>query len=455
MIIDNDESKVSAKANPVNFSDTTVNQVIKVQNIADDNTKIVAQNIAAISEVATNIQKVIYVADTLDKKISSVIDKNYNGQSAVEVIDAGNTKFTASLIADIQKIDKLSNDITRVSSLSQVIISVNGIKAILENINKNMFSIQQTGASAEAITEVVNYLDAVKVINNMKDKLITIFDSINELHTIYNYLPELLQVYAWIVQYKKSQAKNNFTDDEFFTSVIKLIANLESLINLSVNVKDLLAVKKQLDNAPTLLQNIKDELNSLENQYSAKLEGEYTKYKRELGVFVADTKIQIGELLGLLKGTISGSNTGGGTGGGGATVAEVLGQIKQGSGIVISRDLKNDTITISSSVEPFDIDTIKAGDNIKIIKRADGCITINNTQEAFNIKTIKAGANITITDDIDGGITINGQAGGGLGGGDTEIGNFDVVAGWDTNINPSGNENPMVEISGFGNVANW
>lgn len=452
MIIDNNESKVSAKANPMNFSDTTVNQVIKVQNIADDNTKIVAQNIAAISEVAANIQKVIYVADTLDKKISSVIDKNYNGQSAVEVIDAGNTKFTASLIADIQKIDKLSADITRVSSLSQVLISVNGIKATLENINKNMFSIQQTGASAEAIVEVVAYLDAVKVINNMKDKLITIFDSINELHTIYNYLPELLQVYAWIVAYKKSQQKNNFTDDEFFTSVIKLIANLESLINLSVNVKDLLAVKKQLDNAPTLLQNIKNELDSLENQYSAKLEGEYIKYKRELGVFVADTKIQIGELIGLLKAAISGSNTGGG-GGGGATVAETLVAIKQGSGITISRDTKNDTITISSNIKEFDIDTIKAGDNIKIIKRADGGININNTLQEFDIKAnVKAGNNITIVDNPDGGIIINGQAGGG---GDTEIGNFDVVAGWDTNINPSGSENPMVEISGFGNVANW
>lgn len=454
MIIDNNDVNKTDKSVITNHTDSSVNTVVRVQNVADDNTQIVAQNIVAVQEVANNIREVIYIANNFEKQANSILDKNYNGKSAVEILGESNTKFTDSVIRDLAKINTMTQDITRVSSMAQIIINVNGIKDVLTNLDNNLTSITRVGASVDNIADVVILKDAIQTIVDMKDKLIKIFDMINELHTIYNYLPELLQVYSWIVQYKKSQAINNFTDDEFFTSIIKLIANLEALINLSVNVKDLLAVKKQLDNAPTLLANIKAELATLETQYSANLRDEFINYKRELGVFVADTKIQIGELLGLLKGTISGSNSGG-TGGSGVTIAEVLANIKQGTGITISRDLKNDTITIQSSIKEFDIDSINAGTDIQIIKKADGGIIINNTQKEFDIKTIKAGNNITITDDIDGGITINGQAGG-IGGGDTEIGNFDIVKDWDTNLNPSGSENPMVEIVGFGSVAaNW
>lgn len=454
MIIDNNDVNKTDKSVITNHTDSSVNTVVRVQNVADDNTQIVAQNIVAVQEVANNIREVIYIANNFEKQANSILDKNYNGKSAVEILGESNTKFTDSVIRDLAKINTMTQDITRVSSMAQIIINVNGIKDVLTNLDNNLTSITRVGASVDNIADVVILKDAIQTIVDMKDKLIKIFDMINELHTIYNYLPELLQVYGWIVQYKKSQAINNFTDDEFFTSIIKLIANLEALINLSVNVKDLLAVKKQLDNAPTLLSNIKAELATLETQYSANLRDEFINYKRELGVFVADTKIQIGELLGLLKGTISCSNSGD-TGGSGVTIAEVLANIKQGTGITISRDLKNDTITIQSSIKEFDIDSINAGTDIQIIKKADGGIIINNTQKEFDIKTIKAGNNITITDDIDGGITINGQAGG-IGGGDTEIGNFDIVKDWDTNLNPSGSENPMVEIVGFGSVAaNW
>ena len=454
MIIDNNDVNKTDKSVITNHTDSSVNTVVRVQNVADDNTQIVAQNIVAVQEVANNIREVIYIANNFEKQANNILDKNYNGKSVVEILGESNTKFTDSVIRDLAKINTMTQDITRVSSMAQIIINVNGIKDTLTNLNNNLTSITRVGASVDNIADVVILKDAIQAIVDMKDKLIEIFDMINELHTIYNYLPELLQVYGWIVQYKKSQAINNFTDDEFFTSIIKLIANLEALINLSVNVKDLLAVKKQLDNAPTLLANIKAELATLETQYSANLRDEFINYKRELGVFVADTKIQIGELLGLLKGTISGSNSGG-TGGSGVTIAEVLANVKQGTGITISRDLKNDTITIQSNIKEFDIDSINAGTDIQIIKKADGGIIINNTQKEFDIKTIKAGNNITITDDIDGGITINGQAGG-IGGGDTEIGNFDIVKDWDTNLNPSGSENPMIEIVGFGSVAaNW
>ena len=455
MVIDN-ETNASSISRVQSIQDTTVMNVVKVQNQADDATKIVADNIASINTVANKIDDVLYVANDFENKVNEILAKKYdkNTKSAIDVIVQANSRFSTQFLNDVNVVAQQADAIANVSNIQVAIQNLDRMKTTFSNLNDNLSTFVDVRGSIDNVNIVATMKDTLEKVVAIQDVLLALKDRLAELQTIYFYLPDLLQVYSWIVQYKKSQVKNGFTDDEFFTSVIKLIANLESLINLSVNVKDLLAVKKQLDNAPTLLQNIKDELANLEVQYAANLRDDFTNYKRELGVFVADTKIQIGELLGLLKGTISGSNTGGGTGGG-TTVAAVLGNIKQGNGIAISRDLKNDTITISSNINEFDIDTIKAGDNIKIIKRADGGITINNTLQEFDIKSaVKAGNNITIVDNPDGGIIINGQAGG-TGGGDTEIGNFDIVAGWDTNINPSGSENPMVEISGFGNVANW
>lgn len=456
MVIDNTKQSSDRQADALtSYVDKTVSQVVVTQITADESARICADNIADIKAVANSITNILTQTKAFNENYTKLQNTMPNSnKKAIEVLDESIVKFNTALVLNINKVCEISTQINDLAKIKDTLTNLMTLERVMINLNDNLTTLVKLGANVDNIQTVAGLSANIEVIVQMQDKLIKLYDNINQLETIYFYLPDLLQVYSWIVQYKKSQQKNNFTDDEFFTSVIKLIANLESLINLSVNVKDLLAVKKQLDNAPTLLQNIKDELANLEVQYAANLRDDFINYKRELGVFVADTKIQIGELIGLLKASIGGSNTGGG-GTGGATVAETLVAIKQGSGITISRDTKHDTITISSNIKEFDIDTIRAGDNIKIIKRADGGITINNTLQEFDIKSaVKAGNNITITDNPDGGIIINGQAGG-VGGGDTEIGNFDVVAGWDTNINPSGTEAAMVEISGFGNVANW
>lgn len=456
MVIDNtQQSSVEQTDALTGYVDKTVSRVVVTQITADESSRICAENIADIKAVASSITNILTQTREFNDKYNALQNVMPNSnKKAIEVLDESLIKFTTALVLNIDKVCEISDDITDLAKIKDVMRNLMTLDKIMIKLNDNLDTLVKLGANVDNIQIVANLSEKIERILILENKLITLYDNIHQLETLYNYLPELLQVYGWIVQYKKSQAINNFTDDEFFTSIIKLIANLEALINLSVNVKDLLAVKKQLDNAPTLLANIKAELATLETQYSANLRDEFINYKRELGVFVADTKIQIGELLGLLKGTISGSNSGG-TGGSGVTIAEVLANVKQGTGITISRDLKNDTITIQSNIKEFDIDSINAGTDIQIIKKADGGIIINNTQKEFDIKTIKAGNNITITDDIDGGITINGQAGG-IAGGDTEIGNFDIVKDWDTNLNPSGSENPMIEIVGFGSVAaNW
>ena len=480
MVIDNaKQSSVNQQNALTNHNDKTVSRVVVTQVTADESTRICAENIADIKAVANNITNILTQTREFNDKYNALQKTMPNSnKKAIEVLDESVVKFTADLVMNIDKVCEISNDITDLAQMKDVMQNLLKLENVMTKLNDNLDILIKLGANVDNIQIVANLSEKIARIVLIEDKLITLYDNIHQLETLYNYLPELLQIYAWIVQYQKSQAKNNFTDDEFFTSVIKLTKNLEELINLSVNVKDLLAVKKQLDDAPNLLANIKAELATLETQYSANLRDEFTNYKRELGVFVADTKIQIGELLGLLKGTIAGSNNGNTGGGNSVTIAEVLANIKQGAGIVITRDLKNDTIVIQSDIKEFNVDSIEAGNNIQIVKKTDGGITINNSQKEFDIKTIKAGNNIEITDNVDGGITINGQAGGGgdteigdfdvvkdwdpnltpsgdVVGGDTEINNFDTTQNWETNLNPSGSENPMVEISGFGNAANW
>lgn len=453
MVIDN-EDKISSKSAVTNFTDTTVSNVVKVQNQADAATQIVADNIASVNTVANKINDVLYVANEFDKKVTEITTKKYanNTQSAVEVIENANARYSSKLLSDVEKVANIVDKIENVSDMSEAIQNLDALKSLFSNINNNLDVFINLNGCVDNVNIVATLKTTLEKVVDMQDVLYALKNRLSELQTIYYYLPDLLQVYSWIVSYKKSQATLKFTDDEFFSSVVKLIANLESLINLSVNTSNLLAIKTQLDNAPTLLQNIKDELSLIETQYKANLYDDFTAYKRELGVFVADTKIQIGELLGLLKGTISGSNQGGG--GSGVTIAQVLANIKQGSGIVISRDLNNDTITIQSNITEFDINRIKAGNNITVDKDTSGNITINNSLKAFDIKLIRSGKNITITDDVDGGIIINGEAGGSSTA-NTEIGNFDEAKSWDTNINPSGTEKAMIELVGFANVANW
>lgn len=369
MVIDNKPQAESKKNNALtNYVDSNVSVVTRSMDTAiSPEVEIVANNIADIQSVANNITELLSQTKTFNTNYTNLTTANSNNKVPLDTIDTAVSTLTKDVLTSIEKVSQLANDITEVSTLSSTLTNVVAMNSLLTSVNDNIQVISDTGSAIDKVVIVSAMQNHIQQILGLETQLIAIFDTLGELQTIYNYLPELLAIYAWIKKFNEAKTDLGVTDSTIYQVMMDISLNLQKLLELNAISSELLEVKKLLENAPTLLQQIKDDLASIMTTYKAELKDDYDKYVRELKLLVADTKIFISDLLAMLA-KYKGQGTG-------ATV----GNLVAGNNILLNQ--------VGDKTEISTLDFI-AGDNIEITKD-DASITIK-----ANVNTLDGGTNL-------------------------------------------------------------
>lgn len=390
MVIDNKPQAEAKKNNALtNYVDSNVSVTTRTMDTTvPPEVEVVANNIADIQSVASNITELLSQTQTFNANYANLSTANSNNRIPLDNIDTAVSTLTKDVLASIEKVSVIANDITEVSTLSSTLTSVVAMNSLLTSINDNIQVISDTGSAIDKVVIVAGMQNHIQQILAIEPQLTAIFDTLSELQTIYNYLPELLAIYAWIKKFNEAKTDLGVTDSTIYQVMMDISLNLQKLLELNAISSELLEVKKMLENAPTLIQQIKDDLASLMTTYKAELKDDYDHYVRELKLLVADTKIFISDLLAMLA-KYKGQGTG-------ATV----GNLVAGNNILLSQ--------VGDKTEISTLDFI-AGDNIEITKD-DTSITIkanvDNTQidggtnidgVLTAIKDIRVNPNITNT----------------------------------------------------------
>lgn len=365
MVIDNQPKAESKKNNALtNYVDSNVSVVTRTMDTTvPPEVEVVANNIAEIQSVANNITELLSQTKSFNTNYTNLTTANSNNRVPLDTIDTAVSTLTKDVLTSIEKVSQLANDITKVSSLNDTLTNVVAMNSLLTSVNDNIQVISDTGSAIDKVVIVSTMQNHIQQILAIEPQLTAIFDTLGELQTIYNYLPELLAIYAWIKKFNEAKTDLGVTDATIYQVMMDISLNLQKLLELNAISSELLEVKKLLENAPTLLQQIKDDLASIMTTYKAELKDDYEKYVRELKLLVADTKIFISDLLAMLAKYK-------GQGGTGATV----GNLVAGNNILLN--------SVGDKTEIATLDFI-AGENIEITKN-DTSITIkanvDNTQ---------------------------------------------------------------------------
>lgn len=352
MVIDNQQNPEPKKNNALtNYADTTSTVVTRntVTNVPPE-VEIVANNIADIQSVANNITELLSQTKSFNTNYANLSTANSNNRIPLDNIDTAVSTFTKDTLESIAKVGQLSNEIKEVSTLEATLTNVVAMNTLLTNVNDNIQVISDTGSAIDKVVVVSAMQNQITQILGLEQQLTSIFDNMNQLQTIYNYLAELLIIYAWIKEFNKAKDDLGVDSSTIYQVMLDISLNLNKLLELNGNTSELLELKKMLENAPTLVQQIKDDLNSLNTIYKAELKDDYEKYARELKLLVADTKIFIADLLAMLAKYK-------GQGGNGATI----GNLVAGNNILLSQ--------VGDKTEVATLDFV-AGDNIEITKDA-------------------------------------------------------------------------------------
>lgn len=373
MVIDNQPQAEAKKNNALtNYVDSNVSVTTRTMDTTvPPEVEIVANNIADIQSVASNITELLSQTQTFNANYANLSTANSNNRVPLDNIDTAVSTFTKDVLASIEQVSNIANNITEVSTLSSTLTNVVAMNSLLTSVNDNIQVISDTGSAIDKVVIVAGMQNHIQQILAIEPQLTAIFDTLSELQTIYNYLPELLAIYAWIKKFNEAKTDLGVTDATIYQVMMDISLNLQKLLELNAISSELLEVKKMLENAPTLLQQIKDDLASIMTTYKAELKDDYEHYVRELKLLVADTKIFISDLLAMLA-KFKGQGTG-------ATVGNLI----AGNNILLKQ--------LDDKTEISTLDFI-AGDNIEI------------TKDATSI-TIKANVDNT---QIDGGTNIDG-----------------------------------------------
>lgn len=364
MVIDNKPQAEAKKNNALtNYVDSNVSVTTRTMDTTvPPEVEIVANNIADIQSVASNITELLSQTQTFNANYANLSTVNSNNRVPLENIDTAVSTFTKDVLASIEQVSSIANNITEVSTLSSTLTNVVAMNSLLTSVNDNIQVISDTGSAIDKVVIVAGMQNHIQQILAIEPQLTAIFDTLSELQTIYNYLPELLAIYTWIKKFNEAKTDLGVTDATIYQVMMDISLNLQKLLELNAISSELLEVKKMLENAPTLIQQIKDDLASLMTTYKAELKDDYEHYVRELKLLVADTKIFISDLLAMLA-KFKGQGTG-------ATVGNLI----AGNNILLKQ--------LDDKTEISTLDFI-AGDNIEITKN-DTSITIkanvDNTQ---------------------------------------------------------------------------
>lgn len=200
MIIDNSISKVTEETKNPHHTDTTVNQVIKVQYEADP----------VILELATNLEmmKSLYQSkgtfESFVKVANDLLATKYGNKNSLDILyenkDFIYNEETINILESVSQklieIEKVSQNLANIDNVNE---NIDYIKDILPSISDILI----TSKSIKDIQRIARNIEKIRVLHTHIIKIITLFDSINELHTIYNYLPYLLKLSIFLDNYSK------------------------------------------------------------------------------------------------------------------------------------------------------------------------------------------------------------------------------------------------------------
>ena len=462
MVIDSEPTKEAVKPSLTDYKDTVTQKAIMTMSLADVATQTVADNIANVNIVASRIYDIINVSTNVDAKITTLLSKTYNSNTdtPVDVMNKAIKLFNSSVLTDINRAVQLTDDITKLSSMDDTLLAIEGMETILTRIDNNLSLISNVGAAIDNVNVVAGLKTTLEKVVSIQDKLVEIYNRMTELKTIYEYLPEILVVHNWVKEYVNSRDTLGFTDDEFYSIMCNIFDNLSPLLDLNTKIDDALELKQTLDDSPTLVANIKAQLDALESLYTTHLTDNVAASKRELQNFVTD------QLLTFIKAYMANIAAGAGGAGGvvGNTTAETLAAIKQGYGIVLTRDLTNDILTVSVDKTTITgnnvadtIGNISEGTDIKLTKAAgNASMSIAVDTDSVikkSLANIKKGEGIVITKDVVNN-TITLSLDDKMLNSKNEVPNFDTIVGtWV--ITDEGIDASATKVDGWNNTAGW
>lgn len=281
-----------------NHQDSTLpnGQVVTIE--ADNATKIVADNITAITSIAKNLSTILTQLRTFNDKYNGLLTElNYDGgtKTGIQVLESSlDLKNYLTQISDIAS--NLTN-ILKVADLDSQIRQLSLLETDIKDIVNNLADIQKTAALTDYVANVSAISDDIIRIREIEDIIIALTNHIEQLNTIYNYLPQLLKLTQFVTQYLELQQNLGFSDDEYFNILNTISDNLTNILKVAGEIDTMVDISKRLDEFPDIIKNIDDELKDLAVRYQRELENGAKNLTDEFNKAVIDTRVRFQELI--------------------------------------------------------------------------------------------------------------------------------------------------------------
>lgn len=278
------------------------NQTI-VTHTADADTALVAANIADIKAVAASINSILTQTKAFNDNIVKLETTSaVNGKNIIQTLEDTSNTFTSNVINDINTVATISTEVSQVATLKDMIPKLVAMEQLLTAINANLATYSAVAQMSNSISVVNNLQASINQVVAIEAEILKLSAHMDELQTIFNYLQELLIIYSWIVKYKEVQNKEGFTDEAFYHAMLDIVANIQALLAIHKNMAGLLEIKQMLEDAPTLIEDLKKQLEELKTTYSQNITDLFNKYKAELTLWMQQQKAEVINLLNNMKG---------------------------------------------------------------------------------------------------------------------------------------------------------
>lgn len=287
------------------YKDTTVSTVNLVQVEADENTKIVAQNINDVKTVARNYVSIIDKTTTFNTNYEALKKQDYDGKSGLDVLNEGAKLKQDGSIEKVAKVSSAIDSVTKLADYTDKIDSVLGIRTAIEELLPLVEQIKTNHAIKDQIVSVAAIDNQIVEVLNYETQLILIYQELNKLITIFNYLPKILSTAVWVDKYTELQKNNNFTDQEYLDKIQIIIDNMASIFEVAANIPDINELKDIIKNAPTLLKDLREEFDLLIDIYTTKMEDAAAKALKDVKSIVSDITLDLNTLKGEVAGEVA------------------------------------------------------------------------------------------------------------------------------------------------------
>lgn len=283
---------------PSNYQDSNLpaNQSIQIE--ADEATKIVADNITAITSISKNLSILLTQLQGFNTKYNSLlIDKNYDNftKTGIQVLESSlDLKNYLTQISDIA--NNLTN-VLKVANLDSQILQLSLLENDIKEIVNNLIDIQKTAALTDYIANVSAISDDIIRLREIENIILALTHHIEQLNTIYNYLPQLLKLSQFVSQYLELQQSLGFTDERYFEILNSIADNLNNILKIAGEIDTMVSIANRLDEFPDLIKNIDDNLKDLATKYQKELENSAKNLTDEFNKAIIDVRVRFQDMI--------------------------------------------------------------------------------------------------------------------------------------------------------------